>query len=1096
MSTPFVHLHVHSYYSMMRGVNSPEDLCKRAAELGFEHIALTDTNGMYGLVNFLDAARRYGIRPIVGAQVRPCVRAGDGETRGTGEACGAGGSGGAVLLAKTARGYELLANLLSRRHLDRDFQLASAFPDSAFEDLALLSSDAHLLQTLRSRAECLVEVVPGPSDRDTLAMAGELGIPPVATNAVHFIHPGDHALHRLARAIDLNKTLSTIPPHEVVGPERRLKAARDMALHFPNRPEALSNAWKLAARCRMDWDDRFRTVFPRYDRHDYCAGNRPGAADNSDDDVRAGGGVDAGHDGHSTLRLLEERCRAGIRWRYGETNPAVDARLCEELELIRSKGYVDYFLVVADIVGRRRIHCGRGSGAASLVSYLLGITHVDPIRHNLLFGRFLNPRRKDPPDIDVDFPWDERDGLMEELRGHYGPERLATVSNHVGFGARAAVRETAKVYGMPASEIKGVTSRMSSYTHPGRMWDRVKTHPKCRGMELHPPWPEILDLAARLESLPRHLSTHCGGVILVPDRITRYVPVQRNAKGARIIQWEKDQAEKAGLVKIDLLGNRSLAVIRDTLEAIGRNTGNAPDYATLNPVDDPAALDLLARGDSMGVFYVESPAMRQLQKKTGRADFEHLVINSSIIRPAANRYIREYVERVHGVPYRPIHPRVEAILAETYGILVYQEHVVQTAMALAGFDWGEADGLRKIISKKSRDKIEDYRRKFHAGCAREGVPASVAGQVWDMFLSFAGYSFCKPHSASYALVSFKSAYLKAHYPAEFMAAVISNGGGYYSTFAYISEARRMGITVLGPDVNESEWAYEGRSARCAGGGGSGDGNTGSDGNGDSGNRGGGNGEGGNGIIRMGFQQLQNIRGDTLKALLGERSAGGPFTSLEDFLARAPLDPSDGRVLVKSGALDSLAGGLNRPQLLWTVEARLRARSNANTVKPPIHSVLEEGRRGVRACKHHFLKVSVPPLPDLSPRRTWRQEAETLGFVLSVHPLAMYGPEFEKFRGRITPAADLPRHVGRSVWVKGRLITRKETITKRGSPMEFVSFEDETAIYEAVFFPDAFRRFCRELDYSKAYLLQGKVESEFGAVSLTVHRMIRVRLPTA
>ena len=698
-----------------------------------------------------------------------------------------------------------------------------------------------------------------------------------------------------------------------------------------------------------------------------------------------------------------------------------------------------------------------GSAAASLVSYLLGITHVDPIRHNLLFGRFLNPQRKDPPDIDVDFPWDERDALHEELRQYYGTERLAAVANHVGFGARAAVREVAKVYGIPAAQIKEVTRRMSFYTDPEDILQRVETHPKFRGYPLDPPWPEIMQLAARLEALPRHLATHCGGVILAPDRVSRYVPVERSAKGIHIIQWEKDQTETAGLVKIDLLGNRSLAVIRDALAAIRKNTGRTIDYALFNPVEDPATLDLLRRGDTIGVFYVESPAMRQLQQRTGRGDFEHLVIHSSIIRPAANRYIQEYIRRLHGAPYEPLHPSLKELLAETYGILVYQEDVVRVAMALAGFSWGEADGLRKVISKKSPTQLSDYRQRFADGCRQRGIADGVVKAVWDMFISFSGYSFCKPHSASYALVSFKSAYLKAHYPAEFMAAVISNGGGYYSTLAYLSEARRMGITVLGPDINESDWNYRGAEK----------------------------------TIRMGLQQLQNIRQDTVQGILDERSRNGPFTSLDDFLRRAKLTPADGAVLVKSGALDSLAGTathcvgqafqparcptgwkacpttnhqnkslisepalttnrqglpanyqelrtnpqspraksqelranhqeprancqepplrLNRPQLLWFMDAWLNGNVTSRRKGKQTGMALFPTSRAV---------LTVPPLPDLSRERQWQQEIETLGLVLSVHPLTMWQPVIRTLPSRLVPASQLAQHVGQPVWVLG------------------------------------------------------------------------------
>lgn len=1024
MGESFVHLHVHSHYSMMWGVCSVESLCKAAVKAGFSYLALTDTNGFYGLIHFLHAARKHGIRPIVGATLKAGVES-------------------AVVLAKTSRGYELLSELITRRHGEENFSLvrdlsalldtelsASAWAEPGLcKDLAVLSDDAQILQKLRSIVECWVEVRAGPSSRKALAMAGSLGIPPIATNAVYFTRPEEYALHRLVRAIDLNRTLTTLLPEELVRPDQWLKSAEEMAKHLPNSPEALTNTLRLAQQCHTEWNHS-RLVFPDYQdrRTDH-------------------------------FRFLRQQCREGIPWRYGQSNKAIEKRLAEELDLIRSKGFVDYFLVVADIVRRRAIHCGRGSAAASLVSYLLGITHVDPIRHNLLFGRFLNPHRKDPPDIDVDFPWDERDDLLEEIRGAYGPERVASVCNHVGFGARASVREVAKVYGIPAAEIKEVTRRVSHWTQPGRIRERIETHPKFREFKLDPPWQEIIDLAARLATLPRHLSIHCGGLIVVPDRICRYVPTQRSAKGTRVIQWEKDQAEEAGLVKIDLLGNRSLAVIRDCLVGIRKNGGKIVDYATLTPLQDSATLDLLKGGNTLGVFYVESPAMRQLQQKTQRGDFEHLVIHSSIIRPAANRYIQEYIQRLHGTPYDPIHPRLRDVLAETYGIMVYQEDVVRVSMVLAGFNWEEADGLRKVLSKKSTEQLSCYGKRFREGCAERAIPTDTANAVWDMFMSFAGYSFCKPHSASYALVSFKSAYLKAHYPAEFMAAVLSNGGGYYSTYAYISEARRMGATVLGPDINESDWGYLGKGK----------------------------------VIRMGLQQIQNVRREIIQAVLEERIRNGPFLSLDDFLKRVPLNPASASVMVKSGALDSLAGGFNRPQLFWTLETWLNSHVSGvrkgirvpQTSKGPAGSQLTAYPRSRPATLHP------PALPDYSPRQKWQQEIDTFGFVLTIHPLDLFQDSIRKLPCRIVPASELMRHVGRQAKVLGWPITRKEVLTREGEPMEFVSLEDQTALYEAVFFPKAFQRFCQDLDRDRAYFLQGRVESEFGAISLRVQHLMRI-----
>jgi error-prone DNA polymerase len=976
----------------MRGASQLEALVLAARRHSMTHLALTDTNGFYGLPNFLETARKHGIAPIVGVQ----VTARDGE---------------AILLARTPEAYPHLSELVSRRHLEETFSLTAALAED-LPGVAILSADLELLAQLQGRAELYVEIRPGSDGEAPLRFAREKQLPRVATNAVYFADPDDYSLHRLLRAIDLNTTLADLPADEVVQPGQWLKSTGQIATHFPHCPEALAEAIHLARRCHTDW--RFSgQIFPHY-------------RDQEQDH----------------FHILRQRCLKGVTWRYGEMSPAVAERLEEELSLIRDKGFTDYFLVVADIVHQSPITCGRGSAAASLVSYLLGITHVDPIRHRLFFGRFLSANRRDFPDIDVDFPWDERDEVLDFVERTYGDERTAMVTNHVGFRSRAAVREVAKVYGIPPAEIKQVTKRLSFFGRPTKIQERMIRHPKFRNVRLEPPWPEILQLASQLNGVPRHLSVHCGGTIIVPDQVSRYVPVQRAPKGVRIIQWEKDQAEAAGLVKIDLLGNRSLAVIRDTLGAIRANTGQTISYAQLNPLDDPATWRLIARGETMGVFYVESPAMRQLQQMTGRGDYEHLVIHSSIIRPAANQYILEYVRRLKGAPYKSIHPLLDEILTETYGIMVYQEDVSQIAMKLAGFDPAEADTLRKVLSKKSKERLSDYRNRFYKGCRQRHVNRRVIDAVWEMIESFGGYSFCKPHSASYALVSFKSAYLKAHYPAEFMAAVISNGGGYYSTFAYISEARRLGLQVLGPDVNSSDINYRGEDR----------------------------------ILRVGLMQLQGISRDIPETIVKERSQNGPFRSLDDFCQRVAPEPAAARILVQSGALDCIAGGLNRPQMLWRFYGEGRDKAVGDSF-----SLLPNGA----------VSVEWPQVQDYDRSTRLSHQRETLGFILSFHPLRLYSRKIGASGRRIVPANQLHRHVGRRVSLAAWSITGKEVLTRNGDPMEFVSFEDETAIFETTFFPRVYQRFCQILDMNRAYLLTGRVQEQHGAVSVNVEHVRRL-----
>ncbi len=952
-------------------------------------MALTDTNGLYGLVWFLQQAAERGLRPIVGAEV--CA-----------------GGERAVLLVRNRPGYSALCRIISRRHLEAEFSLCRALREDR-EGLFVLTDRLPLLQALARQnggGDLYVELKDPRVETPLVSFSRASGIPMAATNAVHFAAPGDFPLHRLLRAIDLNTCLSRIPPAELAGEDCWLKPPEAMARRYPHLPQAMENTLRIAGECSADLGIGALT-FPSCEIPD----------------------------GSDAFECLREECYRGAERRYGELSESVIKRLERELAIIRDKGFAPYFLVVRDIVRQSERTCGRGSAAASLVSYCLGITHVEPVTHNLFFERFLNEGRSDPPDIDVDFPWDERDDILEYVFRKYGAERTAMISNHVGFRCRAAVREVAKVYGLPDQEIKTVTERMGYYWSIRHLEDRVAQDPMYKDMELKEPWPEIIRWAVKLDGYPRHLSVHCGGVVIVPDRIDNHVPVEPAPKGVRIIHWEKDQAEDGGLVKIDLLGNRSLAVIRDALAAVRENCGLAIDYSRWDPTADPATQELIRRGDTVGVFYVESPAMRQLQQKCRTGDFDHLVIHSSIIRPAANSYIREYVRRLRGGEYRSLHPILDEVLDETYGIMVYQEDVSRVAMAMAGFDAVDADLLRKILSKKRAGKrLEDYREMFCRGAAGRGVSADVVDQVWKMIMSFSAYSFCKPHSASYALVSYKSAYLRAHHPAEFMAAVLSNQGGYYSPFAYVSEARRMGLRVLPPDVNESRREYWGKGRS----------------------------------LRVGLMQLKGLRQSALEAVL-EGRAKGPYGSLEDFLFRVDIDPSDVKLLIKSGAMDGVACGATRPEMIWKTLAWHESRAARGGV--------------VRSLFQDLKPISAPHVPRYSLRTVLEHEVETLGFLLSRHPLTLYREPLARLKH--VRATDLGRHVGERVTTVGWWVSGKVVTTKDEEPMEFISFEDTSALFETTFFPRTYARFCHILNRARPYVLAGKVEEDFGAVTLTV-----------
>ncbi len=1002
----FIHLHTHSHYSFCRGADSIESLCAAAARARMPGLALTDTDGIYGLVHFLETAKAHGLQPLIGAEIRT------DHTQ-------------AVLLCRSRRGYERLCQIISARHLyEETFSLDQTLLENR-TDLVTLSTDLKLIEALArgsGTGDLYVELHPRMASHHRIEFARQHGLPPVATGDVYFVAEAGWKTHQALRAIDLNTCLSRLPASELARPDQYFQSRAEMVEAFPHCPEAVANAGRIAEACAFDLD-LGRLIFPPFQLP-------PGEDD--------------------AFTYLRGECYRGAEERYGTLSDAVLDRLERELNIIRIKGFAEYFLVVQDIVRQMDRTCGRGSAAASLVAYCLGITHVDPIHHNLFFERFLNEGRKDPPDIDIDFGWDERDDVLGYVFKKYGEERTAMISNHVTFRARAAVREVAKVFGLAEGEIKTITDRMHWFWDAPQLSETLAQSPAFKNVDFRAPWPEILHLAERLEGVPRNLSVHCGGVVIVPDAITRYVPVQRAAKGVRIIQWEKDQAEDAGLIKIDLLGNRSLSVIRDALEEIRKHHRVEIDYARWNSLDDLKTQRLMRDGDTMGVFYVESPAMRQLQQKTRRGDFDHLVIHSSIIRPAANTYIREYVRRLRGGAYASCHPLMDEIMHETYGLMVYQEDVSKMAMAMAGFSAYEADDLRKVLSKKNKQRrLQDYREQFYCGAMRRGATPEVIDEIWAMIMSFAGYSFCKPHSASYALVSFKSAYLRAHYPAEFMAGVISNQGGYYSTFAYISEARRMGLKILPPDINRSERHYTGRDNQ----------------------------------LRVGLMQLRDLKSATLDRLLEERRRGGSFLSLEEFLARVEIDPSDARVLIKSGATDSIARGATRPEMMWRVACEAAHRERADQCSGSL-----------------FPRAAAPAIPasaQYDEITMLKHERETLGFLISRHPLTLYRNQINPptASGRIKRSyvlgRDLHRHVGKEVTTIGWLVTSKVVTTKDDEFMEFISFEDTTALYETTFFPGIYARFCHMLNYDHPYVLRGKVEEDYSAITLTVSGVRRL-----
>ena len=744
----FTHLHVHTHFSLGEGVSSPEVLLAAAAARGFTSLACTDTNGVYGAVEFQQAAEARGIKPILGAHL-------------------VAGGEEAVVLATNAAGWGALCRVVTaihwegssvergtgngatgrERHSRRSGLEMTGSSRSAVlpfsrslssllavdrAGLLVLSQSIPFLErliALSGPTDVYAELRPGKERHAVGAAARRLGIPSVVTGGVMFANPEEWPIHRLRVAIHHNLVLSAIEELTIadcqlpIGASRSinnqqsaisnlasrdswLRPTADLARHFPDCPDALTRTAELAERCEYRIPIG-RVVAPRF------------------------------ADVDNALERLRTLAYEGAERRYGTIAPITRDRLEHELRIIGQKAFADYFLVVHDIVQHGPTHCGRGSVANSIVSYALGITHVDPLGSGLLFERFLNPERKDPPDIDLDFPWDERDGVLAWVFRRYPHPRAAMVANHNCFRLRGALREAAKVHGRPPGEIREITRRFPWFMEAGTLADVLSTHPNFQGLNLPKVWQDLARLAQPLVGVPRHLSLHPGGVVIVPTALTDYVPVEPAAKEldgnpdltVPVIQFEKDGAEDAGLVKIDLLGNRSLAVIRDAIAEVRVNTGRQIDYTSNDPDDDEPTKALFRTGQTMGVFYTESPASRLLCAKSRADSFELLVLNTSIIRPASNRFIRIYLERLHGGAYQPLDPSLRDTLAETFGVMVYQEDVVNVCATFAGMPLATGDGLRKALSKKRPVKqLAAYAEEFFAGAARAGPEHGDGGE--------------------------------------------------------------------------------------------------------------------------------------------------------------------------------------------------------------------------------------------------------------------------------------------------------------------------------------------------------------------------------
>lgn len=1011
----FVHLNCHSHYSLLAGADTLSDLVQAAAASQCRALAMTDTNALYGAVEFYRQAQSAGIHPIFGTEIT----------------CS---NDRAVILAKDMAGFGEVCRVITDRQLHKNFSLVDRLKQCSNHVIIMASCRKmiHAIARERGGLDIYGELIRWPSTswkpaQDMIRFARSKGIPVVATNRVFFVQQKDWQVHKLLSAIRTTTTIECPPPSAIVSEEAWMKPPHEMARLFSDIPQAIIHAGKIAEQCNVSLP-LGEVLFPPFDLPS----------------------------GENSPSYLSKLARQGINRLYRKPSQTVMRRLNYELKVINDLDFASYFLIVWDIIRESKARgiptVGRGSAANSLVCRLLGITAVDPIKHNLYFERFLNPERKDYPDIDIDFPWNRRDEMIDYVFEKYGRENVALISAHIHLKGRSVLREVGKAMGIPIPEIDHLVKRLPHSADLFNLEEVRETIPECRGLPLaDEPYRTMIALGKRIHGFPRHVSIHCGGIVICPFPITDRIPLQKTPKGFAVTQYDMYPVEDMGLLKIDLLAQKGLAVLADTVSDVAEHYGTQIDFSRIDPTQDEQTVELVRTGKTIGCFYIESPGMRNLLKKLGVATFEMLTAASSIIRPgvADSGMMKAFIDRHNGreaVTY--LHPRLEEILHETFGVMIYQEDVIKVAHAIAGMSLGEADSLRKCMSKKRDwEDMNNYRERFLSGASQHGVPSKVAGEIWRQIESFAGYAFCKAHSASFAIISYQTAYLRAHYPAEFMAAVLSNRGGFYDACGYVEEARRMGLAILLPHVNHSACAF----TAVAGG--------------DPQRRDG---------LRVGLSQVKGLSRRAIESILENRRQGS-YTSLRDFMDRVDIDASEVDSLIRCGALDGL--GSSRPNLLW----------GAARYGKPKHQRLASQQKWIAA----MAPADGPVLPEFAEydcREKVMAELECLDIAVSDHLLSLY--DIER-KDRIHARA-IPGHSGRLITLAGWLVNSKRTRTVNNQFMKFLMLEDATDTFEVTLFPGVYKRFGPLLFDRGPYWVRGRVEQEGQCFTVTALWLGRVK----
>ncbi len=1053
----FAHLHTHSEYSLLDGANRISDLIARIKALGMDSLAITDHGNMFGAWQFHQEARAAGVRPIIGMEAYVAF----GPRQAREKPAGAPASyAHLVLLVRDRAGYRNLIRLSSigfvegyyrRPRVDRE--TLAQYAEGLTCLSACMSGEVALwlrqgaYDRAREAAEWhartfgeghyWLEVQNHGLEEEPLVQEGvfrlatELGLGVVATNDAHYLTREDAAAHDVLLAIRSGKDLSDPNRFRFQGTESYVKSEEEMRRAFPARDDLFANTQLIAERCAFDFEKRF--FLPEFPRPPQYA---------SDNDL--------------VVALAEE----GAKRRYGaDLSPAVRERLDYELGVITKVGYAGYFLIVADFIGWAREHGipvgpGRGSAAGSLVSYALGITNVDPLKFDLLFERFLNPERISPPDIDVDLCEERRGEVIEYVRQRYG---RASVGQIVTFGtmkARAAVKDVARVLGVPPGDADRLTKLIpSGPAYALTLREASEKVPELKELVAHnPTYQRVVEYGSSIEGLSRHISVHAAGIVIAPGPLTDYVPVctmpgKGNGSGgedAIITQYDMVGLEKVGMLKMDFLGLTTLTILHRAVRTIAERSGVAVDLDALD-LEDPPVYAMLRSGRTAGVFQFESRLATDLLQRMHCDRFDDLVATNALIRPGTldSGMHLVYIRRKRGEePVRYLLPELQEILESTYGVIVYQEQVMRIASVLAGYSLAEADVLRKAVGKKKQELIDEELGRFAARSVERGFKRKVIEEIAAQIQTFGRYGFNKSHAVAYSIVSYQTAWLKAHYPAEFMAALLSSAiGDTDKVVPYIAECRALGIEVLPPDVNESGWHFTVVADRR---------------------------------IRFGLGAIKNVGRTAIDAVIAARTADGAFTSLHDLATRVDHRVCNKRVLealIASGATDALGG--HRAQLFAAVDTVVAEASLAQAETAVGQGTLfgDAGGAGAGTAALAVAAPALPTVPEWTEAERLAREKELVGFFVSGHPLNRFAEEAAIFGTHTT--ADLGR------WTEGKLAVaavvtavKRQIARRSGAEWAKLVAEDFHGTAECLVFPEAWGKLARVVAADGAYLLVG------------------------